>query len=176
MSRLSQEDAKCDRTGEWLVELRGFRTSDLRSAGTRALHSAAASGSAGLTVEGAPLDPALDRRCFKSPVEVRASVHRRSSPRPSSYHSRGHLYVTSYTEGFSHFVASMTVPVASGWSGRRVGTRTHWKAPPCHGAHVKRTLRIAAVAAGGRRSIVLNAIERLPRWGGGATVLPIRGP
>jgi hypothetical protein len=63
----------------------GIRTSDLRSAGTRALHSAAASGSAGLTVEGAPLDPALDRRCFKSPVEVRASVHRRSSPRPSSF-------------------------------------------------------------------------------------------
>src|SRR6266487_1740409 len=25
------------------------------------------------------------------------------------------------TEGFSHFVASMTAPVASGWSGRRVG-------------------------------------------------------
>ena len=37
---------------------------DLRSAGTRALDGAAASGSAGLTVEGAPLDPALDRRCF----------------------------------------------------------------------------------------------------------------
>jgi hypothetical protein len=63
----------------------GIRTSDLRSAGTRALHSAVASGSAGLTVEGAPLDPALDRRYFKSPVEVRASVHRRSSPRPSSF-------------------------------------------------------------------------------------------
>src|SRR5271157_5254975 len=31
-------------------------------------------------------------------------------------HSRGHLYVTSYTEGFSHFVTSMTAPVASGWS------------------------------------------------------------
>jgi hypothetical protein len=29
--------------------------------------------------------------------------------------------VTSYTEGFSHFVTSMTAPVASGWSGRRVG-------------------------------------------------------
>jgi hypothetical protein len=28
-------------------------------------------------------------------------------------HSRGHLYVTSYTEGFSHFVTSMTAPVAS---------------------------------------------------------------
>jgi hypothetical protein len=29
--------------------------------------------------------------------------------------------VTSHTEGFSHFVTSMTAPVASGWSGRRVG-------------------------------------------------------
>jgi hypothetical protein len=36
-------------------------------------------------------------------------------------HSRGHLYVTRYTEGFSHFVTSMTAPVASGWSGCRVG-------------------------------------------------------
>src|ERR1700729_1055147 len=34
-------------------------------------------------------------------------------------HSRGHL--TSYTEGFSHFVPSMTAPVASGWSGCRGG-------------------------------------------------------
>ena len=32
-----------------------------------------------------------------------------------------HLYVTCYTEGFSHFVTSMTAPVASGWSIRRVG-------------------------------------------------------
>ena len=29
--------------------------------------------------------------------------------------------MTRYTEGFSHFVTSMTVPVASGWSDRRVG-------------------------------------------------------
>jgi hypothetical protein len=29
--------------------------------------------------------------------------------------------VTRYTEGFSHFVTSMTAPVASGWSVRRVG-------------------------------------------------------
>src|SRR6476660_6218837 len=36
-------------------------------------------------------------------------------------HSRCHLYVTCYTEGFSHFVTSMTAPVASGWSVRRVG-------------------------------------------------------
>ena len=38
-----------------------------------------------------------------------------------AHSTRGHLYVTSYTEGFSHFVTSMTAPVASGWSGRRVG-------------------------------------------------------
>src|SRR5208283_2918861 len=36
-------------------------------------------------------------------------------------HSRRHLNVTCYTEGFSHFVTSMTAPVASGWSVRRVG-------------------------------------------------------
>src|ERR1700677_4279066 len=36
-------------------------------------------------------------------------------------HSRRHLYVTCYTEGFSHVVTSMTAPVASGWSGCRVG-------------------------------------------------------
>src|SRR5450631_2266047 len=39
------------------------------------------------------------------------------------------------SEGFSHFVASIAAPVASGWSVRRVGTSTHWKAPPFHGAH-----------------------------------------
>jgi hypothetical protein len=60
-------------------------------------------------------------------------------------HSRRHLYVTCYTEGFSHFVTSMTAPVASGWSGWPGGACTHWKAPPCHGAHVNRTLRIAAM-------------------------------
>jgi hypothetical protein len=36
-------------------------------------------------------------------------------------HSRRHLYVTCYTEGSSHFVTSMTAPVASGWSVCRVG-------------------------------------------------------
>src|SRR5271168_3967100 len=43
-------------------------------------------------------------------------------------HSRRHLYVTSYTEGFSHFVTSMTAPVASGWSVRRVGRSLPWRA------------------------------------------------
>ena len=36
-------------------------------------------------------------------------------------HSRGHQFVARYTEGFSHFVTSMTAPVASGWSSCRVG-------------------------------------------------------
>jgi hypothetical protein len=42
-------------------------------------------------------------------------------------------------EGFSHFVTSMTAPIASGWSGCRVGFTPTGKAPPCHGAHPKRT-------------------------------------
>ena len=69
-------------------------------------------------------------------------------------HLRRHLYVTCYTEGSSHFVTSMTAPVASGWSVSPGGACTHWKAPPLHGAHVKRPLRIAAmeVAVGGKPS------------------------
>src|SRR5712671_4440016 len=31
------------------------------------------------------------------------------------------VYRDPLSEGFSHFVTSMTAPVASGWSGRRVG-------------------------------------------------------
>src|ERR1700751_4938418 len=46
-------------------------------------------------------------------------------------------------EGFSHFVTSMTAPIASGWSESPGGACTHWKAPPCHGAHPKRTPKIA---------------------------------
>src|SRR5438477_10419955 len=37
-------------------------------------------------------------------------------------------------EGFSHFVTSMTAPIASGGSESPGGTCTPWKAPPCHGA------------------------------------------
>ena len=46
-------------------------------------------------------------------------------------------------EGFSHFVTSMTAPIASGWSGLPGGACTHWKAPPFHGARHWRTTRIA---------------------------------
>src|ERR1700731_4359693 len=44
------------------------------------------------------------------------------------------------SEGFRHFVSSMPAPVASGWSESPGGACTHWKAPPCHGAHPFRTL------------------------------------
>ena len=36
-------------------------------------------------------------------------------------HSRRHLFVARLPEGFRHFVTSMPAPVASGWSGCRVG-------------------------------------------------------
>jgi ATPase subunit of ABC transporter with duplicated ATPase domains len=34
----------------------------------------------------------------------------------------------------------MPAPVASGWSESPGGACTHWKAPPCHGAHPDQTL------------------------------------
>jgi hypothetical protein len=45
------------------------------------------------------------------------------------------VHVSTLPEGFSHFVASMTAPVASGWSRGRVGLAPTGKAPPFHGAH-----------------------------------------
>src|ERR1700746_443909 len=47
-------------------------------------------------------------------------------------------------EGFSHFVTSMTAPIASGGSESPGGACTHWKAPPCHGARGKRTFSAMA--------------------------------
>jgi hypothetical protein len=63
---------------DFLVELRG-RTSDLRSAGTRALDGAAASGIAGLTPEAAPLNPDLGRA--PPPLPCAAPTARRALPR-----------------------------------------------------------------------------------------------
>ncbi len=50
-------------------------------------------------------------------------------------HSRCHQFVARLPEGFSHFVTFMTAPVASGWSGCRMGLAPTGKAPPYHGAH-----------------------------------------
>jgi hypothetical protein len=63
-------------------------------------------------------------------------------------HLRRHQFVTRYTEGFSHFVASIAAPVASGWSVRRWDL--HWKAPPFHGTHT-----------GSNAVVCVNKIKRL---------------
>jgi hypothetical protein len=44
----------------------------------------------------------------------------REQPGPTA-EVEAHQFVTHCTEGFSHFVTSMTAPVASGWSDGRVG-------------------------------------------------------
>ena len=53
-------------------------------------------------------------------------------------------------EGFRHFVSSMPAPVASGWSESPGGACTHWKAPPCHGAHPFETFMTDTVGDGAR--------------------------
>jgi len=65
-------------------------------------------------------------------------------------HSRCGLHTRTATKswlalptGFSQFVTSLTAPVASGWSISPGGIRTHWKAPPLHGAHPLRVSRLA---------------------------------
>src|SRR5215470_4734830 len=40
-------------------------------------------------------------------------------------------------EGFSHFVTSMTAPIASGWSESPGGACTHWKARRLVTAHTR---------------------------------------
>ena len=55
--------------------------------------------------------------------------------------SRCHQFVTRFTRGFNHFITSIVAPVASGWSGCRVGLSPTGKAPPLHGAPYKRTFR-----------------------------------
>ena len=52
------------------------------------------------------------RPAWRTPARVRLSRRSRAL-RPAHSH-----HVTCYTEGFSHFVTSMTAQVDSGWSGR----------------------------------------------------------
>ena len=49
------------------------------------------------------------------------------------------IFVTRFTGGFNHFVASIVAPVASGWSGCRVGLSPTGITPPFHGARQQRT-------------------------------------
>jgi hypothetical protein len=54
---------------------------------------------------------------FESPIQGLLSVHSRYG-----LHTRAvTVYRDTLSEGFSHFVTSIAAPVASGWSGRRVG-------------------------------------------------------
>src|SRR5712671_197755 len=58
-------------------------------------------------------------------------------------------------EGFSHFVTSITAPIASGWSESPGGACTHWKAPPCHGAPPKQS---SSDRGGARSGYVVSPI------------------
>jgi len=73
-------------------------------------------------------------------------------------------------EGFSHFVTSMTAPIASGWSESPGGACTHWKAPPCHGA------RRVEVWRGGGRSNISVAAPFVWRCLTGSAVAPFPHP
>ena len=78
--------------------------------------------------------------------------------------SSSHL-VTLYTEGFSHFVTSMTAPITSGWSKlRRVGFAPTGKAPPFHGARRTRVAhwREALFAIMSRNAGSVEGFFRLP--------------
>jgi hypothetical protein len=70
----------------------------------------------------------------------------------------------------------MSAPVASGWSGRRVGLAPTGKAPPCHGARGKPSFGGPGpdeeVAADSRRSVLvglqLSSGRRLSFWRAGS--------
>jgi hypothetical protein len=60
----------------------------------------------------------------------------------------------------------MPAPVASGWSESPGGACTHWKAPPCHGAHPKQSLAAAdhsAFSAMEQHKPELNRKSRVDR-------------
>ena len=76
---------------------------------------------------------------FKSPIQGLLGVYSRYG-----LHTRAvTVYRDTLTEGFSHFVTSVTAPIASGWSGCRVGL-----APTG-----KRRLVTAHAKPGSRRSV-----------------------
>ena len=64
-------------------------------------------------------------------------------------------------EGFSHFVTSMTAPIASGGSESPGGPCTHWKAPPCHGAHPKPSFAGRETSAARDLHQPFGAVDRL---------------
>jgi hypothetical protein len=100
--------------------------------------------------ESARIERPVDKRRASHPLPQAALLHSSGSPA-----LRGPLDdpPVMHGGGFSHFVTSMTAPVAA-LERCPGGIRAHWKAPPCHGAHVKRTFWIVAadVVVGGSAS------------------------
>jgi hypothetical protein len=86
-------------------------------------------------------------------------------------------------EGFSHFVTSMTAPIASGWSGCRVGFAPTGKRSLCT-AHTRDGLSLASLERLHSATVfpAENAHKRLRAffssvtYGGGAVPLPRLGP
>src|SRR5712692_1310271 len=85
--------------------------------------------------------------CQPSPLGLTGRPAHRPFRGLLSVHSRYGLHTRAVTvyrdaliEGLSHFVSSMTSPIASGWSISPGGAYTRWKAPPWHGAHPLQTV------------------------------------
>jgi hypothetical protein len=85
--------------------------------------------------------------CQSSPIWLSGRPAHRPFRGLLGVHSRYGLHTRAVTvfrdtlsEGFSHFVSSIAAPVASGWSGCRVGLAPTGKAPPCHGARQEQSL------------------------------------
>jgi hypothetical protein len=78
-------------------------------------------------------------------------------------HSRCGLHTRAVTmrdtliEGFSHFVSSVTAPIASGWS----GCRTHWKAAHTrHGHRPAPRLLLEATPPIGKTRLICRIARR----------------
>jgi hypothetical protein len=78
------------------------------------------------------------------------------------------VYRDTLSEGFSHFVTSMTAPVASGWSGCRVGLAPTGKRRLCTahatGRHWETMAYFAAVAAFSINAATSRPCERKIAW------------
>jgi hypothetical protein len=107
-----------------------------------------------ITLSGRPA-----HRPFRGPAQRSLAL------RPA--HSRGHLYVTCYTEGFSHLLPH---DCSGCFRLERLPGRacTHWKAPPLNGAHVKRTFRRpvqrSSGARGARACLVVETLRGTPGY------------
>jgi hypothetical protein len=83
-------------------------------------------------------------------------------------HSRGHQFVIRYPKASDISFSSMPAPVASGRSEAPCEPCTHWKGPPCRGAHPKRTFVIRKKGGGCDRRCGTQgcqAIETRLRYG-----------